>query len=297
MDLQSLARQARLVLLLGAIPLGTLMTTCSARALELNIEPDNPKQGETISVRIRTEQDAERPQVTSSNTTSSNTEGSHPAFQLGPKRYRALVPTSPLDASGRLELRVTSGSNTKTVAVWLRDHSFPTQRINLAGGGPEPTQTELDRIEAFKQNVTQKKFWDGQFKRPNPGSVSTVYGVRRYYNGDFAEDYYHGGVDYAASRGAAVVAPAAGRIGLVGRAEGKFRLNGNTVGINHGQGVQSIFLHLNSIAVEQGQFVEAGERIGTVGSTGASTGPHLHWGLYVHGVAVDPVPWRHQGIR
>jgi len=207
------------------------------------------------------------------------------------------VPTSPLDASGRLELRVTSGSTTKTVAVWLRDRSFPTQRINLAGGGPDPTQEELDRIDAFKQTVTPKKFWDGQFKRPNPGHVSTVYGVRRYYNGDFAEDYYHGGVDYASRRGAPVVAPAAGRIGLVGRADGKFRLNGNTVGINHGQGVQSIFLHLNSIAVGQGQFVEDGERIGTVGSTGASTGPHLHWGLYVHGVAVDPVPWRHQGIR
>jgi murein DD-endopeptidase MepM/ murein hydrolase activator NlpD len=73
-----------------------------------------------------------------------------------------------------------------------------------------------------------------------------------------------------------------------------FELHGNTIGIDHGQGVASIYIHLNSISVREGDFVQPGQTIGTVGSTGASTGPHLHWGVYVNGVAVDPGPWRQQ---
>ncbi len=121
--------------------------------------------------------------------------------------------------------------------------------------------------------------------------------MRRYYNGEFAQDYYHRGVDYAASTGTPVVAPAAGHIRLVDREANGFRIHGNTVGIDHGQGVLSIMIHLNSISVREGDFVQAGQTIGTVGSTGASTGPHLHWGLYVNGIAVDPVPWRYDGLE
>jgi murein DD-endopeptidase MepM/ murein hydrolase activator NlpD len=128
--------------------------------------------------------------------------------------------------------------------------------------------------------------------RPSQGQVSTSYGVRRYYNGVFAQDYYHRGVDYAAATGSPVVAPAAGRIALVGRVADGFELHGNTIGIDHGQGVLSIMLHLSRIDVNEGDIVQAGQVIGRVGSTGASTGPHLHWGLYVHGISVDPVPWR-----
>jgi murein DD-endopeptidase MepM/ murein hydrolase activator NlpD len=78
-------------------------------------------------------------------------------------------------------------------------------------------------------------------------------------------------------------------------AEG-FELHGNTIGIDHGQGVLSIMIHLSRIDVQEGQRVEAGQVIGAVGSTGASTGPHLHWGLYVHGLSVDPEPWRQRGF-
>ncbi|MEM9979348.1 MAG: M23 family metallopeptidase, partial [Cyanobacteria bacterium P01_D01_bin.2] len=72
-----------------------------------------------------------------------------------------------------------------------------------------------------------------------------------------------------------------------------FELHGNTIGIDHGQGLLSIMIHLSRIDVREGDFVQAGQTIGGIGSTGASTGPHLHWGLYVNQVAVDPVPWRY----
>ena len=76
-----------------------------------------------------------------------------------------------------------------------------------------------------------------------------------------------------------------------------FELHGNTVGIDHGQGVTTIYIHLSQIEVQEGQMVEAGERIGRVGSTGISTGPHLHWGLYVNGECVDPAPWLGLGLK
>ena len=100
-------------------------------------------------------------------------------------------------------------------------------------------------------------------------------------------------MDYAASTGSPVVAPAAGYIRLVGRVADGFELHGNTIGIDHGQGLLSIMIHLSRIDVQEGDFVRAGQTIGGIGSTGASTGPHLHWGLYMNQVAVDPVPWRY----
>ena len=121
--------------------------------------------------------------------------------------------------------------------------------------------------------------------------------MRRYYNGQLAKDYYHRGVDYAGAIGSPVVAPASGRVALVGRVSQGFQVHGNTIGIDHGQGVTSTFLHLSRINVQEGDVVQAGQVIGAVGATGAVTGPHLHWGLYVQGQAVDPVPWRNNKFK
>ncbi|MEN9517782.1 MAG: hypothetical protein RLZZ381_370, partial [Cyanobacteriota bacterium] len=144
----------------------------------------------------------------------------------------------------------------------------------------------------FKNLVTPQKFWQGAFIRPNASRISTEFGVRRYYNNVFATDYYHKGVDYAGGYGSPVVAPAAGQVRLVGREDEGFHVHGNVIGIDHGQGVLSIFMHLQDLEVTEGAMVKAGQRIGTIGDTGASAGPHLHWGLYVNQVSVDPVPWR-----
>lgn len=279
--------------LTGLGALITLVIAPKAGALEVQIEPDSPQLGDTISVLIETDDPASEPTVVAQ-------QKSYPVFALDEagSRYRALLPTSPLDRAGKLTIRVNGDGETKNLAVWLSDRTFATQRIWLSGkASVEATELELARVAAFKALVTPEKFWHGSFRRPNGGRVSTVFGVRRYYNGVWADNYYHRGVDYAGGLGSTVIAPAAGRVALVGRESEGFRVHGNTVGIDHGQGVLSIFLHLNSLDVQEGEFVKAGEKIGTVGSTGASTGPHLHWGLYVNGVAVDPVPWRFAGIE
>jgi len=79
---------------------------------------------------------------------------------------------------------------------------------------------------------------------------------------------------------------------LVGREVDGFLVNGNIVGIDHGQGVTTAYLHLSRINVKEGDFVQPGQVIGAIGATGAATGPHLHWGMYVNGLSIDPVPWR-----
>ncbi|NBD16474.1 MAG: peptidoglycan DD-metalloendopeptidase family protein [Cyanobacteria bacterium] len=262
-----------------------------AEALEVKINPDNPQLGDTVSVTMETAPNEDKPKVTWG-------DQSYPVFAVGENQYRALIPTTPLDQSGKVPLTIRGEETVRNFLVWLRDRAFPTQRIWLSGSNNRPaTELELNRVADFKKLVTPEQYWNGAFVRPNRGSVSTVFGVRRYYNGEFAEDYYHKGVDYAAGTGSPVVAPANGTVALVGKESEGFHVHGNTIGIDHGQGVLSIFLHLNNINVQEGERVTAGQKIGTVGSTGASTGPHLHWGLYVNGQAIDPSPWRFKGIE
>lgn len=280
----------------ASFALGSLLVLAATplRALEVRVFPESPQLGDTLEILV--EPDAENPGPPVRVTFGDQT---YPTYPVGGDRYRALIPTTPLDAPGRVDLKVFgSGPGVRNLLVWLRDRRFPTQRIWLSGSANRPaTALELQRVAALKALVTPEKYWQGAFLAPSQGRVSTIFGVRRYYNGDFAENYYHRGIDYAAGTGAPVISPAAGRVALIGRESEGFHVHGNTVGIDHGQGVISVFLHLNAIDVQPGAVVSAGQRIGTIGSTGASTGPHLHWGLYVHGRSVDPLPWRNGHIQ
>ena len=115
--------------------------------------------------------------------------------------------------------------------------------------------------------------------------------LQRYYDGVFAEGYFHKGYDYAAGTGWPVVAPASGVIALVGAEADGFEVHGNCVGIDHGGGVASLMLHLDKASVAVGERVEKGQEVGEVGDTGIATGPHLHWGFYVSGESVNPADW------
>ena len=259
-------------------------------AWSTQVSPAQPRLGDTLAVTIQ-DSTGQPPQIQFAGKT-------YPTYALGPNRYRALLPTTPLDRPGVQQIQVLSGSESQRISVSLGDRSFPTQRITLpAGQDGNVSDWEFDQVDAFKQIVTPEKFWSGKFLRPNGGEITTIYGVRRYYNGVFAEDYYHRGVDYAGNYGSAIVAPAAGRVSLVGYENKGYKVHGNIVGIDHGQGVEGIFIHLSSIKVKPGDFVKAGQVIGTLGDTGAATGPHLHWGMYVNGQSVDPVPWRETGFE
>lgn len=289
-----LARIYRPWLLLPAVATALVLWSAvatPAQAYQVQVLPARPALGDTLSVVIQSEGGA-APTVSLNDTT-------YPSFLLSENRYRALIPTNPFTKPGRTTLQVSGPEGNTNVAVNIGDRDFPIQYITLSSSsaGLEGTEYEFGRLDALRALRTPERYWNGPMTKPSNGYVSSNYGLRRYYNGVFAEDYYHRGVDYAAGNGAPIYAPAAGRIGLVGRVADGFVLNGNTIGIDHGQGVTSVMIHLSGFAVNEGDFVQPGQLIGYMGDTGFATGPNLHWGLFVNGVSVDPVPWRYDGVE
>lgn len=218
----------------GCVAIAITFVAHPSRALQAQITPVNPQLGDTLAIVVQSPS-ANSPTVKLSGKT-------YPTFAIGTNQFRALLPTTPLDRPGRLALQVAAGGENQNLTVNLKKRSFPTQRIWLPPGkGDDGTDYEFDKVDAFKKIVSPQKFWQGKLLRPNNGETTTGYGVRRYYNGVFAKDYFHRGVDYAGNFGSAIVAPAAGRVVLVGREANGFKIHGNCVGVDHGQGVESIF--------------------------------------------------------
>ncbi len=150
---------------------------------------------------------------------------------------------------------------------------------------PQRTRLERLKIAELRERRTSERFWTMPFLRPVEAPVTSYYGSRRSYGAGFTS--YHAGVDFRAQVGEPVSAPAAGQVVL---AE-PLVVRGRAVVIDHGWGIVSGFWHLSAIEVSVGEWVSAGQRVGQVGNTGLSTGPHLHWELWVNGVAVNPLSW------
>lgn len=167
---------------------------------------------------------------------------------------------------------------------------YNIQKIDgLEASKVTPPETVIKRILAESREVrkirSQQSNYDDWFRPfvwPSFGPVSGVYGSQRVLNG--IEKTPHFGVDIANPRGAAVYAPNGGRIVLAK----ELYFSGNTVVIDHGLGVFSTLMHMDSIGVDAGKAVIQGEVLGTIGSTGRSTGPHLDWRMNWNNVRVDP---------
>jgi murein DD-endopeptidase MepM/ murein hydrolase activator NlpD len=121
------------------------------------------------------------------------------------------------------------------------------------------------------------------FQMPIVGEFSSPFGLKRFFNGEARDP--HSGLDIAAAEGKTVYSPADGKIVQTG----DYFFNGQTVMIDHGQGIISMLCHLSKINVVMGQMVQRGVAIGKVGHTGRATGPHLHWGLSINNARVNPL--------
>ena len=151
---------------------------------------------------------------------------------------------------------------------------------------PEAGAEEL-RLRALQFSAFDPaRRWRGTFRQPVAGIVTTEFGQARSTNGGPVGSH-HSGLDIANALGTPVIASAPGRVAWAG----EMPIRGISVLIDHGAGVLSGYHHLDSAGVEAGEFVEAGSVIGELGTTGLSTGPHLHWELTVWGINVDPVTW------
>ena len=133
---------------------------------------------------------------------------------------------------------------------------------------------------------TEKKLFKTSFIVPVVGGrISSPFGKMRVYNG--TPGWSHAGTDFAKGLGAEILAAQQGRVLLADF----MSIHGNTVMIDHGWGIVSIYNHLDTLSVKEGAWVHQGQVIGTMGSTGVSTGPHLHWGISLQNERVDPMQW------
>ena len=167
--------------------------------------------------------------------------------------------------------------------------SFPTRRLRVAPEFVEPSPAALERIarenkriEAVIQAVSAG-LWDGIALQPVDAIAIGNFGSRSFFNGQPRAP--HGGIDFSAGTGTPVKAPSAGRIVLVD----DLFFTGNTIIIDHGQGLYSLLAHLSQAGVKVGTDVTPGEIVGLVGATGRVTGPHLHWSVRLNGARVDPL--------
>lgn len=205
----------------------------------------------------------------------------------------------PLDTlPGNLEISVFSGSTvgsavapmvakTRDIAVGIKN--YPEQRLTIKNQRQvEPNPEDLARIEREQETTAAIKRHFGptapatDFTLPANGPLSSRFGLRRIFNG--LPRNPHAGLDVAVGKGTPVKAPAAGVIANTGN----YFFNGNTVFIDHGQGLVTAYMHLSRTDVRAGQVVKKGETIGAVGATGRVTGPHLHWAVILNNTPVDP---------
>jgi murein DD-endopeptidase MepM/ murein hydrolase activator NlpD len=143
--------------------------------------------------------------------------------------------------------------------------------------------SEIERMQTVYRTITPERLWRGAFLRPVGGAEpGTGFGSRRVINGKPRAP--HSGIDYAADRGTAVVAVNSGRVALLG----EFFFPGRLVILDHGLGLYTLYFHLDTVSVRDDERVARGQVIGTVGSTGRATGPHLHFGAHMGGARVDP---------
>jgi len=190
---------------------------------------------------------------------------------------------------GRKQVTLRTGATTESLDFNVGDKRYVTQSLKVAPAKVDLSADALIRYERERGEIDAAlEHWTPQspdrllFNPPVPGRRSSSFGSRRVFNGEARSP--HSGMDIAAPTGTPVIAPAAGTIVAVG----DYFFNGNTVIIDHGRGLFSMYCHLSAIDVRLRQRVAAGTKLGAVGMTGRATGPHLHWSLSLNRTWVDP---------
>lgn len=196
----------------------------------------------------------------------------------------------PLDTlPGDLEIAVFLGPTVALRQIPVGIKNYPEQRLTIKDKRKvEPSPEDLARIEREKETTEaiKRRFSapipDTAFALPAGGPLSSRFGLRRIFNGQPRNP--HAGLDVAAGTGTPVRAPADGVVANTG----DYFFNGNTVFVDHGQGLITAYMHLSRIDVRAGQAVKKGESLGAIGATGRATGPHLHWAVILNNTPVDP---------
>ncbi len=206
------------------------------------------------------------------------------------RQWKAVVGIPLATEPSTQTLSVATAQGQRKISFRVNDKHYRTQRITVKDERQvTPNADDLARIERERGHIeaalnsySQARSPQFKFIQPVAGTRQPTFGFRRIFNGQPRNP--HTGMDIAAARGVPIKAPADGEVVEAGN----FFFNGNSVFINHGQGLVTMYCHLDRIDVKSGQQVKAGEVLGLVGSTGRATGPHLHWGVALNRAMVDP---------
>jgi murein DD-endopeptidase MepM/ murein hydrolase activator NlpD len=236
-----------------------------------------------------------------------------------PAGVRAIVPLPADEPGGRYALVIDRPASRITREVSVAETDFGRELIFLDDTVYSILRRGRDiardarAIRRVLETEASEQQWNGSWRMPVDGGKTSGYGVERFYHrasdstrvvrletsararGSFGVDtaagdtpaWRHAGIDIAVSRGTTVRAPQAGSVAEIG----DFALMGRTLILDHGQGVHSAYFHLDTILVREGDVVRRGAALARVGATGLATGPHLHYGIYIHGKDVDPAAW------
>lgn len=248
-------------------------------AQTVQVTPQSIRQGETLQIRGPAELQSARLQ--------------NRTIRLFPQEeggVLGLMPVKALTSPGayNLELLDRTGTVVQTQAITVLDAHYPRQNIVIppAIAALQPSAEEDEKVGAFLKEVLPERYWREPLQLPVSACLTSRFGVARMHNGRLTGDY-HKGIDQGAVFGTPIRSITAGVVKIAQQ----FPEGGGTVAVDHGQGLQSIYLHMSRFAAHEGDTVKAGDVLGFVGTTGRSTGPHLHWGLYANGVPVSPGQW------
>jgi len=252
----------------------------SAKALTVKVSPKKIHQGDVFLVTV-------------GGTLSEQPFGSFAKQDLlfsecGDGRYCAVGAVDITTKPGRQTVRISAGKRKKNVQFSVKKARFPElkmslpeEKVSLCPEDLEKVERENEQLQRIFETVTDR-IWEGSFIVPLENDISVGFGTKRIMNRKIVSA--HRGVDIRGKEGEHVKASNNGRIVL---AEELF-LGGNTIIIDHGQGLYSIYMHLSKFNSDLNDSVSRGDVIGYVGSTGRSTGPHLHFGVKVNTISVNP---------
>lgn len=207
-------------------------------------------------------------------------------------RHIAIVGLPLTTKPGRYFLQATDRQGKPlSLGFQVADKTYEEQHITIKDQRKvNPEKRDMERITRESKQIKQAlRYWSPRenvvidFQQPVTGPTSSPFGLRRFFNEQARNP--HSGLDIAAPEGTPIKAPAPGTV----LDTGDFFFNGNTVLLDHGQGLVTMYCHMSKIDVIPGQTVSSGDKLGEVGMTGRVTGPHLHWGVSLNDARIDPV--------
>lgn len=212
-----------------------------------------------------------------------------PVPEIGPNVYQALFGVVHSHKPQAAMVKIVGDDVEGSLPFEIVDGGYPAETLKVDNSRVNPPKKVMKRILREIKEVnevyaifTPERYWKGSFKLPIDSKITSVFGTKRIYNGKLKN--FHGGLDLKAPEGTPIHATGAGTVVLAKN----LYYSGNTVIIDHGFGLLTMYFHMSKFKVKKGDAVEAGDLLGLSGKTGRVTGPHLHWQVIINKIKVNP---------